>query len=316
MTKELRLLGWLPLCLLTALPGAARTIHVPADEPKIQGAVLAAAAGDTVLVAPGTYSERIQMKNGVVLRAAAGPDSTFLLTPQLEESVLDERLLECLEGIDRSTVIEGFSMDGSSLPGAGIYCEEGSPTIRGNRIVGFGWGINLRYSTALIEENKIEKTTTFGILVFASSPEIYRNEFANNSGNAIVISGKLSHPVIGGRKERANKFYGNAGGIANGSRNDIDATWNDWGWETTVEMNREGYPADIVVIVDGNDFERTHRGRGKVDYRHWIQPEGEAPEPAAGLTWLGRVWIPIVAAALLVVVFVFLSRRSRAAPSS
>ena len=71
-------------------------------------------------------------------------------------SVLEERLFECLDGIDRSTIIEGFSLDGSSMPGAGIYCENGSPTIRGNRISGFGWGINLRHSTALIEENTIE----------------------------------------------------------------------------------------------------------------------------------------------------------------
>jgi hypothetical protein len=310
------MLGWLSLGSLVAVPVAAKTIHVPADEPKIQAAVLAASAGDTVLVAPGTYTELIQMRNGVVLRSAAGPDSTFLLTPQLEESPLDERLLECLGGIDRSTVIEGFSLDGSAKPGAGIYCENGSPTIRGNRISGFGWGINLRHSTALIEENVIEKTTTFGILAFASSPEIYRNEFANNGGRVIVISGKLSQPIVGGSRENANKFFGNRIVVSNSSRNDVDATWNDWGWETTVEMNREGYPADIVAIVDGNDFERTNRGRGKVDYRHWILPEGEAAGTGPGSLLAGRTWIPIAAAAILVVVFVVLSRRSRTAANT
>jgi hypothetical protein len=275
------MLGWLSLGSLVAVPVAAKTIHVPADEPKIQAAVLAASAGDTVLVAPGTYTELIQMRNGVVLRSAAGPDSTFLLTPQLEESPLDERLLECLGGIDRSTVIEGFSLDGSAKPGAGIYCENGSPTIRGNRISGFGWGINLRHSTALIEENVIEKTTTFGILAFASSPEIYRNEFANNGGRVIVISGKLSQPIVGGSRENANKFFGNR-----------------------------------IVVSNSNDFERTNRGRGKVDYRHWILPEGEAAGTGPGSLLAGRTWIPIAAAAILVVVFVVLSRRSRTAANT
>jgi len=35
----------------------AKTIHVPANLPTIQGAIVAAWNGDTVLVAPGTYVE-------------------------------------------------------------------------------------------------------------------------------------------------------------------------------------------------------------------------------------------------------------------
>lgn len=47
--------------LLLALPAGAMaaTINVPADQATIQGAINAAAPGDTILVAPGTYNETI-----------------------------------------------------------------------------------------------------------------------------------------------------------------------------------------------------------------------------------------------------------------
>jgi hypothetical protein len=277
--------GVVALTALVVLAGddaRCATLRVPEDHAQIQAAVLAAARGDTVLVGPGEYSELIQMKNGVVLRSAAGPDSTILLNPGLGEGPLDERLLECLDGIDRSTVIEGFTLDANGLSGCGIYCENASPTIRGNVIRGFGWGINLRYSEARVEENTIERCASFGMMVFASSPEIFRNVIRNNAPAGISISGKESLPVIGGSRENANKIYANPRAIQNSSRNDIDATWNDWGWEVTAQMEASPYPTDVTTITDGNDFSRVARGKGKVDYRHWIRPEdSEAPSRRA-----------------------------------
>jgi len=262
----------------------AATLHVPAQHATIQAAVSAAAAGDTVLVGPGEYRELIRMKNGVVLRAAAGPDSTVLHSPGLGASPMEERLLEFDPGADRSTVVEGFTMDADGIRGAAIFCEQASPTIRGNVIRGFGWGVNLREGAdALLEGNVIEGGRTFGVLIFASSPELRGNTITDNQPRGISISGRKSKPVIGGRPEWANRIYGQAFAVVNESRNDIDATYNDWGWATVVEMERLPYPADITAIVDGND--KDGRGRGAVDYRHWFRPkegEGAAAATAAG----------------------------------
>jgi hypothetical protein len=299
-----KLVPWAVIPVLAASADAA-TLHVPADHEKIQSAVLEAAPGDTVLVAPGRYVELVRMSPGVVLLSEEGPDSTTIAGADLAESALDERVIEVLEG-DRSTVIEGFTVEPTELLGAGFYVENASPVIRGNVIRGFGWGIHLRSSeSALIEDNVIRDCVAFGLLAFASSPEVYGNEFADNDPRAIAISGKESKPVIGGSPERRNSIYGSLHAIVNDSRNDIVATYNDWGWEVTTEMESGPWPVDVTAIMDGNDKESTRRGRGVVDYREWVSPDDVAGGEAGSPRW----WIAALVAVVLIGVFVAISRR-------
>jgi hypothetical protein len=67
--------------------------------------------------------------------------------------------------------------------------------------------------------------------------------------------------------------------------------------------------------MDGNDRDKSHRGRGNVDYRHWVRPAPEAvaeapvPAPAGGV----GLAVPLVAGAVLlaaIVVASWLRRRS------
>jgi parallel beta-helix repeat protein len=290
--------------LQAGAPALAATRQVPADFPTIQGALRESAEGDTVVVAPGRYQELILMTPGAVLRSSHGPDSTVLAGADLEETLLDERVIE-VRGGDRTTVIEGFTIEPTILAGAGIWVENGSPTIRDNVIRNMGWGIHLRMSEdAWIEGNVIRGCSGFAILAFASSPTIVRNEIADNRSIGISVAGKESKPVIGGSRENANRIYANPTSILIDSRNEIDATWNDWGWEVTSEMETNEYPADISTIMDGNDKAKSRKGRGKVDYRNWIRPQEDAPAEKRSLWWIAGV-----VAVLLVGVFVAISRR-------
>ncbi len=54
------------------------TIHVPADQPTIQLGIDASSDGDTVLVAPGTYVENIQVNQDIVVRGSEGPAVTVI----------------------------------------------------------------------------------------------------------------------------------------------------------------------------------------------------------------------------------------------
>jgi Right handed beta helix region len=297
---------WIPGLLLLAGPAQGVTLHVPSEHPTVQSALDAAAAGDTVLVAPGRYQELIILPAGVALLSSDGPDSTVLVTTGLAKSLLDERVLEVAEGADRSTVLQGFAFDRNGIRGTAIYCENASPTIRGNRITGgFSFGINVRDGSPLIEGNEIADCTTFGISIFASSPEIVNNVFHDCQSRAIEVSGVKSKPVIGGAVGKENHFYANTFDIINSSMNDIDATHNDWGWATTAEMDTKPWPADIAAIGDGNDHKKPV-GRGVVDYRNWV----ESRPAASALTLSGNRWLlPVLVLAGLALVVAVIVRR-------
>lgn len=63
---------------VAAARGPAATINVPADQATIQGAINAAAGGDTIIVAPGTYGEFVNIDRGVTLVSSGGAAVTII----------------------------------------------------------------------------------------------------------------------------------------------------------------------------------------------------------------------------------------------
>lgn len=99
------------LSVLFSSPLLASTWHVPDDAPTIQAGVDAAAPGDTVLVACGTYFEHdIAMKSGICLRSETGnPDCVTIDAGQAG------RVME-FNHLDSLVMVEGFHFTGGQAP--------------------------------------------------------------------------------------------------------------------------------------------------------------------------------------------------------
>lgn len=133
----------------------ARIIRVPQDQPAIQTAIDASVDGDTVLVAPGVYSENLKLKGKGILLA-----SHFLINGDpgtIETTIIDGSqpadadtgsCVLIINGEDTTTVVEGFTLTGGSGTvwrdehGAGNFTEGGafliqaaSPIIRHNIMI-------------------------------------------------------------------------------------------------------------------------------------------------------------------------------------
>jgi hypothetical protein len=100
---------------------AAETIRVPADHPTVQEAVAAAASGDTVLVAAGTYRERVRLKEGVTLKSAGDDAQGKLGLARAEATLLDGG------GTNGDgpgvAMAEGSTLDGFTVTNVGLYDE-------------------------------------------------------------------------------------------------------------------------------------------------------------------------------------------------
>jgi hypothetical protein len=144
---------------ILACPASAATIHVPADQPTIQAGVNAAAIGDMVMVAPGTYYEHyIVMRSGVVLRSETGQPACVTLDAQHEN-----RVFHC-QGMSSRTKIEGFTIiNGLEDGSGGIWCVYSSMTIE----------------NCVFIENEVRHDSG-AIGLFTASPTIWNCTFLRN----------------------------------------------------------------------------------------------------------------------------------------
>lgn len=181
--------------MLVITPCVSATINVPVDESTIQAAIDAAADGDVILVAPGTYQERIDFQGKTIsLISQQGATSTIIDGQSLGTVIT----MESGEGAD--SVIEGFTITGGNASfGAGIYLLATAPTIRHNIFLnndqtagGFGAAIGGFSGSPIIEFNEFIGNTcdsqfTSGVLSFVngSSPLIHDNLIHDNDCRAI-----------------------------------------------------------------------------------------------------------------------------------
>jgi hypothetical protein len=218
---------FLVLCLL-ASPLLARVINVPGEYATIQAGIDVSVNGDTVLVAPGEYTEVVTIRDkNIFLTSAEGPDTTHI----------NGRLNIFGTSIDTTCVLRGFRISMhverpyNNLHPL-IYINLASPLILGNIIeryaaTTFGAGIRLDTSGAIIRANIVRDNWSLidggGIESRGHDITVEGNVVSNNfAGNipeqgdfgGIYANGLIRYNIISGNIASRSISGALGGGLA------------------------------------------------------------------------------------------------------
>ena len=204
-------------CLVLCGTTPAQMLRVPSQYKTIAAALGAARSGSTILVAAGTYKERLTWPgvDGVRLMSEEGAARTIIDGEQ------KGTVITLSGSLSRKTVLEGFTVANGLLRnsnnrnyGGGLHINRTSPTIRGNRITGnvldgpnwnYGGGIYVTGSGAnpLIASNVIDGNEArngswnYGAGIYVGSgatAEIVGNQVSKNKNHSPAnTSGNRGH---------------------------------------------------------------------------------------------------------------------------
>jgi hypothetical protein len=244
------------ICLSPFLASQARIITVDsngsADFDNIQNAIDSSGSGDTIVVKPGTYNQRIFFNKKPVTVTSENPDDTGVV----ESTIISNNSSYSVNfdsGEDRNSVITGFT-----ITGRGVHCYGASPTISKNIIkdclshgihgenkaapvvsgnmISSNTGYGIYYCDGPIEDNTV--TQNMGGIAYCNGPitgnriiNNYNNNL-NNSGSALLYcKGPITHNLLAENYAVArggacyecsgnisgNRIIGNTSGIAGGA---------------------------------------------------------------------------------------------------
>ncbi|MBN2489763.1 MAG: right-handed parallel beta-helix repeat-containing protein [Planctomycetes bacterium] len=223
MTRQSSLVGVLvALGASAVLASAQRVLEVPAQYRTIQSAIAAAAASDTVRVAPGRYPERIDFQGKAITVTSSGGAAVTTIDAGGQGSVA---IFATGEG--PTSVLRGFTLiGGQAASGGGICASLASPTIHANILrenrADSGGGIYLLESRALVFGNTVMKNSAVwdgaGLVCRGGAPTLIANRIADNF--EVPPGRDLRGGGVACRRSAAfvafNEITGNVGGYAGG----------------------------------------------------------------------------------------------------
>jgi hypothetical protein len=244
------------------------TLQVPGQYATIQAAMDESAIGDTVLVAPGTYTESeirnpdggvperacVFMTDGVVLRSSGGPGTTTI--DLLGAGDVPARVVRAEHLSSETTQVEGFTLTGAPLGYGGAY------------VVGPG-------------------RVTFRECVFRDM------DAGGGSGGGLVANGDVD--VID--CEFVNCLGTTGGGVyhANGHINIVGTTFRECEKGAYLSGNNVGGPESAVIedcvflnnfAIGGGGMQIAAYGGGAIVRRCWFEGNTGSVD-AGGLGWGG-----------------------------
>lgn len=205
MSRTLNVVAVALATLALSSMAMAGVIHVPAGQPTIKQGIDAASAGDTVLVAPDTYT-------GALNRDLDFGGTSLLL---ISESGLDVTIIDCESsgrgfffhsGEDTTAVVRGFTIANAAADsGAGAYCSGGSSP---------------KFEQCKFLSN-VAQIRGGGLFCDGSSPIVRDCEFQQNSAEQVSPKGygggiacvSSSAPLIVDTEFTQNYAEGGGGGL-------------------------------------------------------------------------------------------------------
>ena len=160
----------LSLCLSTI--AWAKIINIPADYQTIQEGIDASADGDTVLVAPGAYNEKLSIDNkGIVLSSEylVNPDTSIISNTIIKGDSSSPRLMDVSAG-EAQVKISGFTF---------THCVERITTDEAKIIIGGYDNPGVQLTDLKIINNK----TNIANIISINAPVIMKNVYFADNGS-------------------------------------------------------------------------------------------------------------------------------------
>jgi len=172
---------------LTATTEAPNNIYVKpdgsGDYPTIQVAVNNASSYDTIIVAPGTYTENVDVNvDNLTIRSESGPGLTTVKASDSGDQVFFVTA--------NSVTVDGFSITGATdYPEGGICLFNVKEcSILNNNVSNTDYGIFLYFSSSnMLDYNTVDSNTDYGIGLYSSSNNILDNNTASNNDYGIGL---------------------------------------------------------------------------------------------------------------------------------
>jgi hypothetical protein len=219
--KKIKLLTLFFCVVMLSFEGFSTTRNVPSTTyPTIQAGIDSSINGDTVLVAPGTYPEHLNLngKNIVLCSKHLTTGDTAYISSTIIDGSNTGRVVTINQGENSSCQIVGFTIqNGNAIDnnGGGIYIELASPQIshciiQNNIAAGGGGGLTIGGDEGIGGSNNHTKVTNC----------IIRNNTAGSSGGGVLMANcssdaEITNCIISGNTSTCSTctFNGGGGGV-------------------------------------------------------------------------------------------------------